>query len=312
MRNWLTEISFLPLKMIAAYGFILFIVPRYFLKSKYSFGLLTTIALLVVVAIMHRLQLYHFSYPLLYDEYPNYDTLELKRILYTIADIVPAMALLSTVQLIRNRITSQYREQELLKQKLESELRFLKAQTNPHFLFNTMNSIYALARKNSPTTSEAVLHLSGILRFMLYECNEPSISLESEIKIIKDYIQLEKIRFNKKLDLREEFEMDNPNIAIAPMLLLPLVENAFKHGVGNSRFKSEVSIQLILKENLLNFKVENSFEPDNEEEINEGIGISNVKRQLELIYPNRHVFNIKADSNMFKVQLQINLSDQDA
>ena len=175
-----------------------------------------------------------------------------------------------------------------------------------------MNSIYALARKNSPTTSEAVLHLSGILRFMLYECNEPSISLESEIKIIKDYIQLEKIRFNKKLDLRKEFEMDNPNIAIAPMLLLPLVENAFKHGVGNSRFKSEVSIQLILKENLLNFKVENSFEPDNEEEINEGIGISNVKRQLELIYPNRHVFNIKADSNMFKVQLQINLSDQDA
>jgi len=194
--------------------------------------------------------------------------------------------------------------------KLESELRYLKAQTNPHFLFNTLNNIYALARKNSPNTSEAILHLSDILRFMLYECSSKRISIASEVKIIKDYIQLEKIRFNKKLRFLDQYEMDNPSQLVAPMILLPLVENAFKHGVGNSRFESEIDIKLKLDQGNLNFSIRNTFEIDQGNKEFEGIGIANVRRQLELIYPDKHSFEISRDDGIFSIKMKINLNRQ--
>tara|TARA_B100000497_G_C7684809_1_gene414838 strand:+ start:306 stop:1367 length:1062 start_codon:yes stop_codon:yes gene_type:complete len=309
-RYWLNEIGMLPLKTIAAYGFILWIVPNFFLKAKNVKGTLISIIGLLIIVILYRLQIYYVAYPLMYDEFPHYFTLEPKRILYSMVDVVPPIALLSTIQLINNKIQSQHREKELLHQKLESELRYLKAQTNPHFLFNTLNNIYALARKNSPNTSEAILHLSDILRFMLYECSSKRISIASEVKIIKDYIQLEKIRFNKKLRLLDQYEMDNPSQLVAPMILLPLVENAFKHGVGNSRFESEIDIKLKLDQGNLNFSIRNTFEIDQGNKEFEGIGIANVRRQLELIYPDKHSFEISRDDGIFSIKMKINLNRQ--
>jgi len=145
---------------------------------------------------------------------------------------------------------------------------------------------------------------------MLYECSAERISLASEVKIIKDYIQLEKIRFNKKLRLLDQYEMDNPSQLVAPMILLPLVENAFKHGVGNSRFESEIDIKLRLDQGNLKFSIRNTFEIDQGNKEFEGTGIANVRRQLELIYPKNHSFEITREDGIFSIHMKINLNRQ--
>jgi len=198
--------------------------------------------------------------------------------------------------------------QELLKKKLEIELQFLKAQTNPHFLFNTLNNIYALARKHSDKTADVVMKLSSMLRYMLYETSNGPIEIENEIKIINDYIELEKLRYSNRLKVIFSHSVDNYKEKLAPLILLPFVENAFKHGAGESRFKSYIYINLELNDKQLFFEIRNSKEEINDEVIIENIGLSNIQRQLELIYPT-HELSIENGNMEFIVKLKINLND---
>ena len=144
---------------------------------------------------------------------------------------------------------------------------------------------------------------------MLYECDSPFIPLETELKVISDYIELEKLRYSDRLKISYGTDIDNNAQTLAPLLLLPLVENAFKHGVSESRFKSHVKIDISLQQSLLILNVENTFDPG--DEVNDqGIGISNVRRQLELIYPGCHEFELKREVDIFSVYLQIDLSQK--
>ncbi|MDX1942786.1 MAG: histidine kinase, partial [Saprospiraceae bacterium] len=229
------------------------------------------------------------------------------RLIFTFIDIGTVVAVAVALKLTRFRLQSREREQELIREKLQSELQFLRAQTNPHFLFNTLNNIYALARRESPQTAELVIRLSKLLRFMLYECNKPTIPLLDEVKIIQDLIELEKLRYNGRLQIHYEENIDNPNQAIAPLLLLPFVENAFKHGVGENRFLTKIDIRLLAKDDQLIFEIINDKEPDSG--INEiGLGLKNVKRQLELLYPDAHELNIENNSDSFIVKLILYLN----
>ena len=198
------------------------------------------------------------------------------------------------------------REQRLVQEKLESELQFLRAQTNPHFLFNTLNNIYALARRESPQAAAVLLRLSKLLRFMLYECSNPTISLADEVKVIHDYLELEKLRYNDRLEVNYREDIDQPNQPIAPLLLLPFIENAFKHGASENRFFTHIDIQLSVKKGQLDFRIENDKEPENVPSAN-GLGLHNVQRQLELLYPQKHQLSIDRQKNIFIVHLQINL-----
>lgn len=198
------------------------------------------------------------------------------------------------------------RESELLKEKTETELNFLKSQINPHFLFNTLNNIYSLARKKSDETPEVVMKLSKLLRFVLYETKEKFISISREIEFLNDYIDLQKMRFSEKLKIEFKHEIDNSETQIMPLVLIPFVENAFKHGASQSVNESYISIHLKIKENELNLSVENSFETQNSDEP-QGIGLKNIKRQLELFYSN---FNLEThfEGNKFKASLFIHLN----
>ncbi len=175
------------------------------------------------------------------------------------------------------------RESELLKEKVETELNFLKSQINPHFLFNTLNNIYALARKKSDETPEVVLKLSKLLRFVLYEAEAKLIPISREIEFLHDYIDLQKIRFGDRLDLTFKHQIDNAHQEISPLILIPFVENAFKHGASQSTEKSYIHIDLKVREKILKLKVENSLETNSDIE-SEGIGLKNLRRQLELTY----------------------------
>jgi two-component system LytT family sensor kinase len=198
------------------------------------------------------------------------------------------------------------REQALQRAQLESELKFLRSQMNPHFLFNTLNNIYALSRKKSEQTPEVVLRLSKLLRFMLYESAKPSISISEELRLLDDYIELERIRYNSRLTVNFYREIDNGQQSVSPLLLIPLVENAFKHGPGDSHHESYIHLDLVLKENLLTFTIENTMEDPEAAGTGDGIGLRNLKRQLELLY-SEYDLTINSQGGLFTATLTINL-----
>lgn len=198
--------------------------------------------------------------------------------------------------------------QQLRIEKQEAELNYLKSQTNPHFLFNTLNNIYSLSRDKSDQTPESILKLSKILRFMLYESGSAFISIEKELKIINDYIALEKLRYDESLQVNFNHDVEEMNQSIPPLLLIPLVENAFKHGASETRSFPFVDIHLTIKSRSLTFVVKNSTEKTNKDaEIKENIGLSNLRRQLELLYRDFEL-NVQQDETTFTAILKINLA----
>lgn len=212
------------------------------------------------------------------------------------------------IKLVRSNIRQKELAQEIIKKKLETELQFLKAQTNPHFLFNTLNNIYALARKKSDQTADVVMKLSKLLRFMLYESQKKSVSIADEVQVLVDYIELEKIRYNESLKIDFTRNVDNELQQVAPLILLPFVENAFKHGISENRFSSYIRINLELKDRQLSFLCENSKAEESAKSETETIGLANIRRQLELLYPD-HLLEIKNKKSNFSVLLKINLAD---
>lgn len=207
---------------------------------------------------------------------------------------------------IRQQLQRMKVEQLLVKEKLETELKYLRNQTNPHFLFNTLNSIYALARKKSDQTPDVVMKLSKLLRFMLYDAAKPLITLGDEIKMLEDYMDLEKIRYNGKLTLSFSKDVSDEKETISPLLLLPFVENAFKHGTSESRFASLIDIEMKMQDGTLKFSVKNTKENNGRAFPGAAIGLNNVRRQLELLYSqyDLQVFN---ETSFFVVLLTINL-----
>jgi two-component system LytT family sensor kinase len=197
--------------------------------------------------------------------------------------------------------------QQLHIEKQEAELNYLRSQTNPHFLFNTLNNIYSLARDKSDLAPESILRLSKILRFMLYETGGAYIAIEQELKIINDYIALEQLRYDESLRINFNYDVEDVKQSLPPLLLIPLVENAFKHGVSETRNQPFVDIHLSVKQRQLLFVVKNSSETFPGESVKENIGLSNLRRQLELLYTN-YELNVQQGESLFTATLKINIA----
>jgi two-component system, LytTR family, sensor kinase len=198
--------------------------------------------------------------------------------------------------------------QQLRIEKQEAELSYLKSQTNPHFLFNTLNNIYSLSRDKSDLAPESILRLSKILRFMLYETSGAYIAIEQELKIITDYIDLEKLRYDETLRINFNYDIEDLKQALPPLLLMPLVENAFKHGVSETRDNPFIDIHLSVNQRQLTFVVKNSAETlTTDGNVKERIGLSNLRRQLELLYKDYNL-SVKQGTSEFTATLKINLA----
>ena len=209
---------------------------------------------------------------------------------------------------IYNHIKLKQATQQLRIEKQEAEMNYLKSQTNPHFLFNTLNNIYSLARDKSDLAPESVLRLSKILRFMLYETGGEFIAIEQELKIISDYIALEKLRYDESLHINFNYDIEDMKQAIPPLLLIPLVENAFKHGASETRVQPFVDIHLSVKNRQLAFFVKNSNDGfTREEKVKENIGLSNLRRQLELLFTDYNL-SVEQSESIFTAALKINLA----
>lgn len=199
--------------------------------------------------------------------------------------------------------------QEIAAKQLQTELALLKAQINPHFLFNTLNNLYAMAlRQEDPATAQGIAKLSHLMRYVIYESDVERIELSREAEQIRSFIELQKLRFAEEDSIRVEFETagELERHLIAPMLLLPFVENAFKHGIRISR-PSHVLLQLTVKDGAMRFVVENSFhgKQARSEDVNSALGLRNVRRRLELLYPDRHSLAIHEDEDIHRIELHL-------
>lgn len=207
------------------------------------------------------------------------------------------------------RVKAERDLQELEAKQSKAELEFLKSQINPHFLFNSLNGIYSLTMDNPEKAGEAILTLSDLLRYNLESSKNKFVTLNRELEFLDNYIQLESMRLgdNCTINLTKKGEFQSK--AIAPLILIPFVENCFKHGIGADKSNNYIHISISLEDNKLTFNTENRIASsrmnNNKESIK--IGIENVKRRLEMIYPNRYKLDLLSDHNLFKVQLQIEL-----
>lgn len=200
--------------------------------------------------------------------------------------------------------------QRLRIEKQEAELNYLKSQTNPHFLFNTLNNIYALARDKSDLAPESILRLSEILRFILYETGREHIAIEQELKIITHYIALEKLRYDESLRIDFNYDIEDMKQSLPPLLLMPLLENAFKHGVSETRNHPFVNIYLSVSKRQLEFSVNNSTDQfPGELNVKENIGLSNLRRQLELLFKDYNL-SVRQGESAFTADLKINLASR--
>jgi len=200
-------------------------------------------------------------------------------------------------------ITNDRVQRDLENQRLSAELAFLKSQINPHFLFNSLNSIYSLAYQKSDTTPEAILKLSEIMRYMLYECNDNKVDLSKELQYLQNFIDLQKIRLGNKAYIDFKIEGRVTNQKIVPLLLIAFIENAFKHGIANDTL-SPIRLLITLDDAHLHFYIQNKKHNNNKDSIG-GIGLSNVKRRLDLLNPGKYNLDIRDEVDTYTAELSL-------
>lgn len=219
------------------------------------------------------------------------------------------MLVSTTYKTIYDRIQADTIAEEKQKENLKTELSFLRSQISPHFLFNVLNNIVSLVRLKSDQLESTVLKLSSLMQYMLYDTDEDKVLLSDEIQYLQSYIDLQQQRFGSKVKVTASLHADDESAMIEPMLLIPFVENAFKHGVGIIE-KPEINITLDVKENVLNFSVQNKFNAANVTDSKDkasGIGLVNVERRLELLYGKDQHLNITKQHELYSVSLEIKL-----
>lgn len=304
----LSHLLLLSIKLPAAYYVLYSLIPRW-LKQPGKFKLLIEVfAVLFFFVLGYRVMIHFVIWPYLtFNEPQMFTTLEFTaRLFYSIFDLLQVVGIAAAIKLFRLRIEAIKNEKALIQEKLQSEMRHLKSQINPHFLFNMLNSIYSLSRAQSASTPDTVMKLSKILRYMIYETGRKTVPIEEEIKIIDDYIELQQLRFGKRLPVKMEKNIDNNSMQVTPLLLFPLIENAFKHGNGSGT--SEIRFNITLVQNSLEVSVINPIEGSSvQSNGEEGIGLPNLRRQLELLYRD-FLFVHDEKDNHFVVNLRINLA----
>jgi LytS/YehU family sensor histidine kinase len=213
-----------------------------------------------------------------------------------------------SLKILKNWHLEQLKTETLAKENASAELQLLKAQVHPHFLFNTLNNIYSFALNQSALAGALVQKLSDMLNYMIHECDQPLVSLEKEIKLIQDYMGLEKVRYGDRLNMQVEINGEYKNKMIAPLLMIPFVENCFKHGASVMRGKQWIKLVINISNDQLDFNLSNS-RPSQTIDINnkKGIGLINVQKRLQLLYPEDHLLKIESLSDTYVVHMQLSL-----
>jgi two-component system, LytTR family, sensor kinase len=281
------------------------LLPRFFMRGKYSLYLLSVVGAVASMTIVRaELDDYFVSgrnlLPVEIHSIGHYTAVAITYFLILIAT--------SSFRLIKDSYEKLKLEQEMKNYKLEAELKFLKAQVNPHFLFNSLNNIYSLNQSRPEQASEMILKLSDMMRYMIYESNEKKVPLQKEIDYLNNYIALQQMRTREKQNIRFEIEGDPANVKIEPMFFVPLLENSYKHGNITDTKNGWILCKLIIKNSEIEFTVTNSTAQEQRKDKLGGVGLENIKKRLQLLYPLCHVLSACKEKNTFTSSVKIQLS----
>ncbi|MFK8104288.1 MAG: sensor histidine kinase [Saprospiraceae bacterium] len=282
-----------------------FLIPNYLTEKKFlNYCLLLLASIAVITPI--KLVIFYWIFSL-FSKSP--ETIISNQIWHFIS-IFLAAGTSTLFKIISDWMKYQRDRKDLQTQTMQSELKFLKSQINPHFLFNTLNNLYALTLKKSDKAPEIVIKLSEMMRYMLYECNEKRVLLSKEIHYLKNYLDLEKLRQGKNVEINFEIQGQVLHQKIAPLMFIPFLENSFKHGLSNQIAHGFVNIYLDVQDKSVHLFIENSKPetlPLQEHKRSGGIGLVNVRRRLNLLYPEQYELSIKDNPDSYGVNLIINL-----
>jgi two-component system LytT family sensor kinase len=306
-RYLLNALVIVPITGLATWFTTQILIKKYFLKRRNTAFWLGFIVSAVIFTLIRRGFNYYYTYPKYYPDGNYMPFLFPPKLIIEGVNIYLIVALYTMFYFLRAWYEQQRLTQELQRDKAEAQLELLKSQVQPHFIFNTLNNIYSLSLKNHPQTSDLIYRLSSLLSYMLYDSRKEFIPVSKEMEYIHNYIELEKIRYGERLDVAVNCYDVVDAFTVPPFLLLPLVENSFKHGVNNDVGNSWIRIDLSVKDDWLTVKIENSRVGDslNGHAVYKGIGLENVKKRLEILYPDRHEFKYLSEGQSFLTVLKI-------
>ena len=310
--NFLSALSQLPAQLLFTYTTLYWLIPKYLLTRQYVlFSVLTLIALFLGGFLYWEGSYYLYLVPVEPSRLAQENPLDWGRILLCVFYLLCTSSILIGFQMIRYGFRQQQLNQQLIIANQRIELKSLKDQINPHFLFNTLNNLYGLTSQDSQKAGEVVLRLSQLMQYMLYEGNWAQVPLRKEIEFVQNYLALERIRYGERLHLSWQINGPTDQLYIAPLLLLPFVENAFKHGISRQLDDAWLQIQLTVNPDELIFKVENSKPELTDDNVAPGIGLPNIAKRLQLIYPDRHQLRQRNGTGTYLVTLKITLTNSD-
>ncbi len=300
------EVAYFINYMIAAYFISYYLLPKFYYKKR--FKLFIIYVLLVIAAVIYIEEgLIERIY------FPETRGKHFPGVFYNLANCLPILTIITGFKFGWDALVKQKQLDDLKDMVQESELMYLKSQINPHFLFNNLNNLYAYALEQSPKTPEIILELSTVLRYILYECRDNYVPLSKEVNHLNDFIKLSKLQVEERGEVMFSSDIKNMGFKIAPLILPVFIENAFKHCTSSLSSNAAIHIDLVVNDTgLLEFICTNTFSTQsNTDNLSKGIGLENVKRRLQLLYPNAHKLKIEAEETEYRVKLQMQLNPID-
>lgn len=301
----------LGVDMFYCYTVVYWLLPAYLFQKRYlRFSLLLIFFTLAIFVLNSAYNLYHYNL-LNTPGVALYHTIWYHAIHFVLGGSPVVCVGFIAVKLLKTWYIEEERKTAITSANASAELRLLKAQIHPHFLFNTLNNIYSFTLSRHPRAAALADQLSGMMDYMSVEGEKEWVPLEKEIKLIQDYISLEKVRYDERLDINIEVKGDYKGKMIAPLLMIPFAENCFKHGASVVRGKQWIALDINVSDNNLDFVLSNSMPPPGSAPMQKsGIGLMNVKKRLQLIYPGQHNLAIQTNDGIYKVHLSVKLTAQ--
>jgi len=312
-------VLYLPIHIFLSYTLMYFLIPRYIVKGRYLLAVFWLVVLVLATGCLSAIVSLYVLFPVKEALLPSHLIVRYRpsdspglsafylSLLAGLRGGLSVGGIAAAIKLMKHWYTEGQRNLRLQKENAESQLQILKAQVHPHFLFNTLNNIYSFTQNTSSTASAMVMGLSDILRYMLYECNKPLVPLAKELKMTEEYIDLERIRYGNALEMDINLPGDTDGLHVAPLMLLPFIENCFKHGISNILDQPWLSLHVTIEDRTMTMKLLNS-KPARPSHRTPGIGIDNVRKRLALLYPGKHELVINEEEEVFIVILKLELA----
>jgi two-component system, LytTR family, sensor kinase len=293
----------LPVMWVPAYFMALYAVPRFLKKGKWLWFVLSVLVVagFVLLARIKWLELVQYL------ENDVFYSIPVNKVLKNVIRDYSIIALAVCIYIIGDYRKKQKLNEQLIKAKAETEIKLLKGQLHPHFLFNSLNNIYSLALMKSGLAADSILKLTELLDYLVYKANKEQVALSKEVELLRNYVDLEKLRYGKKLKIKMDIEVQNDSIKVAPLMLLPFAENCFKHGGIGQDGIFRIKMLLRVDDKKLDFQIENSKKKHKENShTNGGAGLLNIQKRLTLLYPDRHGLVVNDQPGWYGVRLELN------